>query len=185
MEVQHVNLKIFALGPAGIDLAEAIPVFHRWIQNSVTGELLIDVADYRHVPEGPGVMLIAHEAHYALDNGGGRFGLLYNRRVAESGDTRAKLQQAYDGALAACRRLEEEPEFKGKLKFNPGDVEVIFNDRYFTPNTAETFEALKPELESFFSELWGEDAYTFERAGEPRERLRVRAAVKQADLQTV
>ena len=30
--------------------------------------MLIDVADYRHVPAGPGVLLIGHEANYSLDN---------------------------------------------------------------------------------------------------------------------
>jgi hypothetical protein len=185
MEVQHANIKIFALEPAPDDLSAAIPVFHRWIQNNVTGDMLIDVADYRHVPEGPGVMLVAHEAHYALDNTDGRLGLLYNRRVAESGDTRTKLRQAHDAALAACTRLAEEPEFQGRLKFNPGDVEVIFNDRHYTPNTPETYAALEPELEAFFAELWGDNSFEVRKVGEPRDRLRVSARVKQAELQAV
>jgi len=50
-------VKIFVHEPTSIDLADAIPVFHRWIQEAVLNELVIDVADYRHVPAGPGVML--------------------------------------------------------------------------------------------------------------------------------
>ena len=182
MDVQHVNVKIFAQQPVLMDQADAIPVFHRWIQNKVTGELLIDVADYRHVPNGPGIMLIAHEAHYALDSTDGRLGLLYNRRLAAEGSTQAKLQQAYDAALATARRLEEEPEFRGKLKFHPGDIEVIFNDRLITPNTDETFAALEPELNAFFNELWGAGTFELERTGEPRDRLRVRATVHGSEL---
>jgi hypothetical protein len=178
MEVQHVNVKIFAQEPVAIDLAAAIPVFHRWIQQRATAGLLIDVADYRHVPGGPGVMLIGHEAHYSLGETGGRFGLLYNRRTAADGSTRQKLREAYDAAWAACRRLEDEPEFRSKLKFHPGDVEVVFNDRCLTPNTDDTWESLRPELEGFFTELWGAGAFDIQRTGEPRERLRVRAAVR-------
>ena len=185
MEVQHVNIKIFAQEPVLIDLADAIPVFHRWIQNRVTGEMLIDVADYRHVPNGPGVLLVAHEAHYALDAGEGRFGLLYNRRQKHDGTTQEKLQQAHDAALSACRRLEEEPESRGKLKFHTGDVEVIFNDRGFTPNTPETYAALEPELNAFFSRLWGEGSFDLRHAGEPRDRLRVQARVHTSELQPV
>jgi len=185
MEVQHVNVKIFAQQPAAIDLAMAIPVFHRWIQNRVTSELLIDVADYRHVPDGPGVILIGHEAHYALDSAGGRFGLLYNRRTEAEGSTREKIQQAYDAALAACKRLEDEPEFRGKLKFHPGDVELIFNDRCLTPNTDETFAALLPEIERLFNGLWGGGSFELSRRGEPRDRLRVGAAVRSNELQPV
>jgi hypothetical protein len=157
-------------------------VFHRWIQQRVTGELLIDVADYQHVPEGPGIMLLAHEAHYALDSTHGRLGLLYNRRTAIEGSTQEKLRQAYDSALAACQRLEGEPEFKGKLKFHPGDLEVLVNDRALAPNTAETFAALRPELEQFFNGLFGDGAFELEHVGEPRERLRVAVRVKSAAL---
>ena len=33
MNVQHINVKIFAQQPVMIDLGDAIPVFHRWIQD--------------------------------------------------------------------------------------------------------------------------------------------------------
>ncbi len=175
MEVQHINVKIFARNDSEADLSAAIAVFHRWIQENACPELLIDVADYRHVPDGPGVMLIAHEANYSLDQTGGRLGLLYNRKKAEAGSTEDKLRQAYDAALAACKRLEAEPLFAGKLRFDGRDCEVIFNDRLLTPNTEETWNRLKPELERCFSALWGPSAFTLERIGEARERLRVRA----------
>jgi hypothetical protein len=185
VNVQHINVKIFAQQPIMIDLGDAIPVFHRWIQNRVTDELLIDIADYRHVPAGPGVMLIAHEANFSLDNSGNRLGLLYNRKMPDEGSTQDKLRKSYESALAACERLENEPEFRHKLKFHPGDCEVIFNDRLLTPNSHETYEALKPELELFFTELWGRGTFDLEKIGEPRERLRVRAALRQASLPAV
>src|ERR1700726_1324446 len=116
--MQHVNIKIFAKTDAGLKVADAIPVFHRWIQKRDLPEMLIDVADYSHVPEGPGVLLIAHEANYSLDYARDRLGLLYNRKAKEAGDAQAQLRQAYDAALNACQRLEKEPEFKGKLHFD-------------------------------------------------------------------
>ena len=89
MDLQHLNVKIFTSRNA-FDLAEAIPVFQRWIQDSVCEELLIDVADYRHVPGGPGVLLAAHEAHYSLDTGG----LLYNRKAVVEGS--GEVSEAHD-----------------------------------------------------------------------------------------
>lgn len=178
MEVQHINVKIFARPPAAIDLAAAIPVFHRWIQDSVVTELLIDVADYRHVPAGPGVILVGFEANYSLDMTGNRLGLLYNRKKADPGSTQEKLRQAWDAAVAACRRLEREPEFAGRLQFDLDECELIFNDRLLTPNTEETFRALTPELDVFFASVWGGGNFAFEHVGEPRERLRVHAVAK-------
>jgi hypothetical protein len=166
MDLQHLNVKIFTGGNA-IDLAEAIPVFQRWIQDAVCEELLIDVADYRHVPGGPGVLLAAHEAHYSLDS----TGLLYNRRAAVEGTAQDKLLQAFFAALEACRRLEE--DFAGRLKFDGGRCEVTVNDRLLAPNTDETWQALEPDFRNFFDTLLGRGAYKLERRGGPRERFRI------------
>src|SRR5262245_38797576 len=136
--------------------------------------MLIDVADYRHVPNGPGVMLIGHEANYSLDNTKGRLGLLYSRKQA-GGEARENLRQAFDAALAACGRLEQEPAFAGKLKFDLGDCEFSINDRLLAPNREETYLALKPEFDRFLAEVWGAGSYSLERGGEARELFQVRA----------
>jgi len=170
--MQHVNLKIFAKPNQTVNVADAIPVFHRWIQRRDLPELLIDVADYSHVPEGPGVLLIAHEANYSLDYARDELGLLYNRKTAGSADPQEQLRQAYDAALAACRRLEQEPEFKGALRFDPSRLEIVFNDRLLHPNTDESWREVQPETQRFFDGIFGAGKYSLERAGEPRERLR-------------
>ena len=95
--IQHIRVKIFAREPVSVDLGDAIPVFHRWIQDRVCPEMLIDVADYRHVPAGPGVLLIGHEANYSLDLAKNRLGLLYSRKQA-GGDAQENLRQAFDAA---------------------------------------------------------------------------------------
>jgi hypothetical protein len=172
VQVQHVNVKIFAEDTAGVDLAGAIPVFHRWIQESVCEEMMIDVADYRHVPAGPGVLLVGHDANYSLDLSGSRLGLLYNRKAAADNHARENLTQAFRAALTACLRLEQEPEFRGKLKFNAGESEIILNDRLLAPNTEATWQALKADFENFFRSLYGA-SYTLDRSGDPRERFRV------------
>jgi hypothetical protein len=170
--VQHVNIKIFAT-KAEIDLVNAIPVFHRWIQDSVMPELMIDVADYKHVPDGPGVMLIGHEADYSLDEQGGRLGLLYNRKLAGAGTPHEALAQAHNAAIHACKLLEEEPAMRGKLVFNQGDLEVIINDRLEAPNTVDTWNRLSPDLTRYFDGVFGKGSYTLKHIGEPRDRFMV------------
>jgi hypothetical protein len=177
--MQHVNLKIFANTDNGFDLADAIPVFHRWIQKRDLPEMLIDVADYSHVPEGPGVLLIAHEANYSLDYARDRLGLLYNRKAAGSGNAQEQLGQAYEAALKACRRLEQEPEFQNKLHFKTNHLEIVFNDRLQHPNSDESWNQLKPQVERFFDGVFGAGKYLLQRRGEPRERLRAEVSLKQ------
>jgi hypothetical protein len=171
--VQHVNVKVFATAGEQIDLAAALPVFHRWIQEEVCEELLLDVADYRHVPAGPGIILVGHEANYSLDNRGGRLGLLYNRKAILDGSSAHNIAQALHAALTACRRLEDEPLFEGRLRFDAGRIEISVNDRLLAPNTDETFQALRPAILEAMAEFYGAQPFTLGRAGEPRERLRI------------
>jgi hypothetical protein len=165
--VQHINLKVFTQDSGAFDPGEAIPVFHQWIRDGVCPEMLIDVADYGHVSAGPGVLLIAHEANYSLDNRENRLGLLYNRKATLDGTFQTRLAQAHRTALEACNRLEQEAAFRGKLKFDRNTLEVSINDRLLAPNNSETWDALRPELEKFFS------GFHIERRGEPRDLFRV------------
>ncbi len=85
MQLQHVNVKLLVQNPEEANLEPLIPVFHSWIENQNGDELLIDVADYTHVPAGPGIVLIGHEGNYSVDNTGNRLGVRYNRKAAFDG----------------------------------------------------------------------------------------------------
>ena len=175
--LQHVNVKIAAADGGGFDLTRVIPVFHRWIQDGVlTDELAIDVADYRHVPEGPGVILVAHEAIYGMDLGDGALGLLYDRRAVVEGTPQERLRQAARAALNACRLLEEDPDLEGALRFDGGRLQVSVNDRAIAPNSDDTDRALRPDVERLLEALWGAGDHAIERLGEPRDRYRLGAS---------
>jgi hypothetical protein len=173
--MEHVSIKIFnAADTPIVRFADAIPVFHRWIQSRELPELLIDVADYSHVPAGPGVLLIGHEANYALDNARNRPGLLYGRKTGDGASADDSLRRSHDAALSASRRLEAEPEFEGKLRFNPRELEITFNDRLLHPNTEDGWKSVEPALTSFLDRLYGEGAYAIaRRSTDSRERLSV------------
>ena len=169
MNVQHINIKIYLEKPEAVNLADYAAVFNTWIQKQRLEELLIDVADYLHVHNGPGIMLIGHEADYSLDNRAGRLGLLYNRKAQLEGTTQEKLAQAVRAGLIAAQILENE----NGLKFNGSEVQVIVNDRLLVPNTAETFVALESDLKAFFSTLYSGAEYSLSQKIDPRERFTV------------
>src|SRR5437870_9839090 len=118
MHLEHVNVKLLVKSPEEVDLEPLIPVFHSWIQAQVFEELLLDVADYRHVPAGPGVVLIGHQANYSVDNSDEHLGVRYNRKAVVNGSNQDALRQAMRASLIACQRLESEPRLEGKLRFN-------------------------------------------------------------------
>ena len=160
VELQHVNVKLLLENPEDLNLDAVITVFHSWIQDQVCEELLLDVADYRHVHHGPGVVLIGHEADYAIDNTDGRLGIRYNRKAALEGSNQDRLSQAVRAALGAAERLQQDTRLDGKLHFNSQDFEIFINDRLLAPNVPQTRQALESEFHAFARELFGRAAYT-------------------------
>ncbi len=174
MELQHINVKIYL--KAGVFAPEkAIPVFHEWIrEDAFPGELLIDVADYGHVPAGPGVMLVGHEAFYSLETGPeDRPGLLYNQRTARPGTNVDRLLHALFRAADAAGRLEKDTRLGG-LRFDPGDLRLFVNDRAIAPNSRETFNATQEDVRAALAEYFGGSDFTLEYVEQdPRERFTV------------
>ena len=168
MQLQHVNVKLL-IQDRDSALEPLIPVFHGWIESRAEeDELLIDVADYSHVPAGPGVVLIGHEGNYSVDNTGNRLGVRYNRKAAVDGSNQDRLTQATRAALTACRRLEAEPRLGGKFRFNGQDIEIFINDRLIAPNNAATREAFDADFQLFSRKLFRGKEYSICYGDDPR-----------------
>lgn len=169
MEMEHVNVKLLLRNSEEIDLEPLIPIFHGWIQKQGWDELLLDVADYRHVYAGPGVILIGHEANYSVDNTGNRPGVRYNRKAALDGSNQDRLKQAAVAALNVCQRFESDPRLNSKLLFNGRDIEISINDRLLAPNNPATRETVQSELEPFLVKLFAGGEYEVSYTESPRD----------------
>jgi len=152
MELQKINVKFFFADASPIQAESFVEIFNSWIQNS-DGEYY-DLADYAHVPAGPGVLLVAHEANLSIDNTGNRWGLLYSRKQPVQGSNREKLQSAFATALEYCRRIEMEPALQGRLRFRGDEALIIVNDRLLAPNSPQTFSSLQPPLKRLLNHLY-------------------------------
>jgi hypothetical protein len=157
-----------------IDTTEFIGVFQRWIQQNALDELLIDVADYKHVFEGPGIILIGHYSDYSIESRDGRIGLLYTRKRQPESDLPSQLRTALQFALKAAALLETETDFDPRLKFRADTFEIRFADRLQLPNRPESFEAIKDDLQAVLSEIYrGNAVQIAPRASDPRQLLTV------------
>jgi hypothetical protein len=168
MTLQHVNVKFLVKAPTETDLEPLIPIFHGWIQEQVFEELLLDVADYRHVPAGPGVILIGLQADYSVDNTDDRLGVRYNRKAGMDGSNQDRLRQAARAALTSFQRFEDDPRLGGKLRFNGHEMEVFINDRLLAPNCAATREAADAEFQAFAKKLFQGSEYSLTYGNESR-----------------
>jgi len=168
MELQHINVKLYLRDPQVVKLEVLVPVFHEWIQNQVCQELLIDVADYRHVHAGPGVVLVGHQADYSVDNTDNRLGIRYNRKAALEGSNRDRLSQALRAALQACRKLESDEKLGGTFRFNRRDIKLFVNDRMLAPNSGRPADSVQAEFRDFFTSAFGDGEFEMKFQSDPR-----------------
>ena len=171
MDLRKIGLKFFTQKGGDVSLREFIPVFHRWIQEDKLEGMLVDVAEYTHVKEGPGVLLIAHEANYSLDEAEGKRGLLYLQKRPGEKAPAEHLKTAFRRALQTCLLLEDDSQFKGKLKFNPLHFQVFVNDRLAAPYGAKSHEELEGDLRPFLDKLFGGYLYLILPEKDPKKRV--------------
>jgi hypothetical protein len=180
MDAHKLQLKLYATPAAAkaVHTEELIPVFHRWIKDRALPELTIDVANYGHVPNGPGVVLIGHGSDYFMDEGEGRLGLLHNRK--RSGPAAGeRLSDAARRTLHAASLLEKDAALAGKLTFATNELLFRINDRLLAPNTDATFAAVKGELEALAKQLFA-GPFEMQREGSAKELFTVRVKSPQS-----
>ena len=106
-----------------------IATFHQWIASNPLGEILIDVADYSHVPNGPGVVLIGYDYDYSVAERGRQVELACFCKRNAPGDN--PLLNTL-GRLLEARRLLEGPLGECDVQLNAAAVEVTMFDRKLT-----------------------------------------------------
>ncbi|TVR15596.1 MAG: hypothetical protein EA401_02555 [Planctomycetota bacterium] len=180
MSIEKVAVKCYSSHNQS-SVTALIPVFHRWIQEDVVGGIPLDVADYRHVPNGPGVLLIGHDADWGVDEHEGPHGLIYNHKRNLQGETDAdRIAFCVQQLLHAVKVLHSEDSLD--IRFSSERLRLVFNDRLQQPNDDSTFEALRPAIETALSQVFGEqvEAMIERDTTDPRWRLTVHVALSPA-----
>ncbi len=127
------GIKLFCEPGTSPEAVALIPIFHRWIQERWLPLSLIDVADYSHVPNGPGVMLVADEGYLSFDGRGGRVGLAWTRRRSASNfANRDEMRADLALLVSAAERLEAANELKPVPRFAREGLEAWALDRLLT-----------------------------------------------------
>jgi hypothetical protein len=189
MDSHKLVLKFFLDDPSAVAESSFVPVFHSFIQtHALADHLLIDVADYEHVPDGPGTLLVAHEANFYMDHAvGGKLGLLYQRKQPFPGaaNFRRRLAAAFAATLRAAARLEDDLAFDGRLKFRTDRAVFRINDRLLAPNTRQTYEEVAPDLRALVLDVYGPAAGDVALEHQPSERRLFEVTMKATKSQDV
>jgi adenylyltransferase/sulfurtransferase len=157
----------FPAAEAAADLHAAIPLFHRFIQERAVEGLLIDVADYLHVPQGPGVLLIGHDVDYGLDPSG----LTVTRKRAGEDELGALLVGTLRMGWGMLRALDRDGSLALEIARERFDVSVL--DREELASAPDAGAELASEVAAALTPLLGE-AKVETRGADPREPVTVR-----------
>ena len=170
LDSAEVSVKLYVEDPASVRLLELIPVFHRWIKEDLLeDELMIDVANYEHVPRGPGIVLICDKAHYYFDMRGGRPGLRHRGRRDARATGAEAVMRTFRSALQAARLLETDPVLQGRYRFRTDELEFGIYDRLRAPSETATLEAVRAPLGEAVRSLYDVRDVGLELASQPRE----------------
>lgn len=173
----RLSAKFLIQNPQAVEPTRLTAIFQRWIQQHSVEGLLIDVADYKHVPHGPGVMLIGHEGDYAIEFSGG-MGVKYTRKHALPDDLPAALTLVTRLALQAVQTLAQEDALSG-VQYDTSAVHIGFIDRLLYANRPESLAPVQATLQAFGQQLYGEDASIAVVPGDAREVFTVKIAAPQ------
>lgn len=172
MNLERFAVKFFARPETEVDDAAFIDIFHEWIRLKRLNHVMLDVADYRHVPTGPGIMLVTHEVNYAMDREAGQFGLYAQRKLGAEATAKERILGLIQSTAQFGALLEADSHLNGKIRLKGEKFHYIANDRLHAPNTEDAFNQLKPELEAIAAEVYpGKSVSVTRLNNDPRARL--------------
>lgn len=180
MDLQKIGIKLYATGGHTAPLHDLVPVFHRWIQQSALGGKLVDVVDYRHVHQGPGVMLIGFDFHLAIDDEGGERGLSIDWKRPLTGHLEARIEHVLSVALDAAITLEDTPLPGEPISFDGRRLEIRTSERILAPNDDETWTRFRGAIETVTNVAFPACRFEVERHPDRRRRLAARLSTAPA-----
>lgn len=172
MELQKIEIRFFAVERQRVPLTTFIDLFHGWIQAS--DGVYCDVADYSHMHQGPGIILVAPDFNVSVDETDGGRGFLFSQKAPLEGSNQERLTRVFQDALENSERLQAEPALRGKIEFRFDEFEITLNDRLLAPNGDESYGALKAEIEPFVSRMFGGTPVSLQQESDARWRVRLR-----------
>ena len=171
MNIQKFGVKLFFNTNGSINSKDFIPVFHSWIQDNIFDDhLLIDVADYSHIPDGPGVMLISHEGNFSLDQENQQPGIMYMRKTEIAGSFKERFNTVLSTVIKAANLLSN--NYVGtQIDLKPNLLRFIANDRLYAENTADNQNLYKQKIQKALDGKYPGLQFKFGDFSDEKERL--------------
>ena len=168
IDLQRIDVKLLLNAPAAPDLDPFLVIFDRWRKVTDHPSDWVDLADYAHMPSGPGILIAGKRDTYSVNLNPP--GLLDCSPVSGVGcpeRSAERFREAFRRASELNAAVLAEPEFPKEMAPIDGAWEIFANDRLLCPNTNEMDSVVRPELAAAL----GVDPATLRRHSDPVGRL--------------
>ena len=166
-DLQRIDVKQLLQSPPHPDLDPFLVIFNRWRQREDDPSDWVDLADYAHMPRGPGILIAGKRSTFSVNLNPPGPGLLTSVRDGLNGSLEDRFREAFRRARELNSAVLAEPEFPRELRVVDDAWEVFLNDRLRFPNTAEADARVRPAL----SAALGIASESLARHPDPRGRL--------------
>jgi len=147
-DLQRINVKILTPSSTEEDLTPFLDIFTQWKDAS---EEWLDVADYLHMVDGPGVVLFGTNQIASVHTTGG-LGFSYSNRSGLTGEWQERFQNVLKRTLELNSELLAHSKYPSQWSKELDTLEISINDRMFQNAGSEMESAVTGALQSTFGE---------------------------------
>ena len=165
----RLQIKIAFQDPLSGGFDALVPVLHTWITEARLDDVLIDVADYKHVPDGPGILLIGHKADWAYDEVDGQPGFRYQRKRQPEVSLQGDVEAGLNALLEALDLLQVDYQQAFIPRFDQFEVTLLDRLRY--PNAEDNQRDAGRVVQAAFASYFGEGTVVHVAPRQPDARL--------------
>ena len=144
--LQRIDVKLLLDCPPDPDLDQFLVIFDRWRKADDHPADWVDLADYAHMPGGPGILIAGKRDTFSVNLNPPGPGLLTSVRSGLEGLLEDRFREALRRAREFNAAVMAEPEFPAEFSVREGAWEICVNDRLGFPNTDPKDRLVRPAV---------------------------------------
>ena len=145
-DLQRIDVKLLLDTPPNPNIDVFLVIFDRWRQRKDHPCDWVDLADYAHMPSGPGILIAGKRDRFSIDLNPPGPGLLTSTRAGLEGSLEDRMREAFRRARELNRDVMSEPEFPADFSVSAEGWEIYINDRLAFPDSDASDALVRPAL---------------------------------------
>ncbi|MGK5093049.1 hypothetical protein WDW89_13660 [Deltaproteobacteria bacterium TL4] len=149
-DLQRINIKVLTPTPEGFKAEPFLKILNHWNE---TEEEWLDIADYLHLQDGPGVVLLGPKRFVSFDRTEGADGILYCQRNGLEGSLKARFVEVLNNGILFAKKMRGEEACPSDVSTETTQLIITINDRKQAPHSEQTARQLGSVIQEALKEV--------------------------------